>query len=233
MIHYFLFLTKGSYMKEFDELVEVVDHLLSEKGCPWDRKQTMKTIRSDVLEEVSELIEAIDLEDNAHIEEELGDLFFNVIFLSRLAEKENRTYMKHALFSIKEKLIRRHPHVFGDEIIETNDDLLARWNQIKLTEKGKENRTSVLDGIPKGLPALSRASKVLKKMQNQNFKDLPSLSHLHFESEEELGEELAKIVLKAKEQNLDAEHALKNYLALLEIKFRESEEKKSLENNVS
>jgi len=214
-------LRNRSRMKEFDELVVVVDHLLSENGCPWDRKQTMKTIRSDVLEEVCELIEAIDLEDNNHIEEELGDLFFNVVFLSRLAEKENRTKMEIALTGIKEKLVRRHPHVFGNESIEGSEQLKTRWDQIKLTEKGKEHRTSVLDGIPKGMPALCRAQKVTKKMQSAKFEDLPRIStELKFNSEEELGSYLASIVILAKDQGLDAEHALKNYLIGLETKFR-------------
>jgi len=207
-------------MKEFNELVAVVDELLGENGCPWDREQTMKTIRKDVLEEVSELIEAIDLGDNDHIEEELGDLFFNVIFLSRLAEKEKRTEMKKALLGIKEKLIRRHPHVFHDEVIADQEALLKRWNEIKLTEKGKEHRTSVLDGIPKGLPALARAQKVMKKIKNVELLQLRHNVDLSFQTEEELGTILATIAFKAGELGLDAEHALKNHLSLTEARFR-------------
>lgn len=212
-------------MREFDELVTVVDHLLGENGCPWDRKQTMKTIRSDVLEEVCELIEAIDLGDNEHIEEELGDLFFNVIFLSRLAEKEMRTKMQHALVGIKDKLIRRHPHVFHDEVIENEKDLITRWNEIKKTEKGKEHRTSSLDGIPKGFPALARAQKVISKMEKVKFPELPTaLDDLKFKTEEELGEFLFKVVYAAKTKGLHAEPALKNYLNTQELKFRSFEQ---------
>lgn len=211
-------------MKEFDDLVEIVDELLGENGCPWDQKQTMKSIRSDVLEEVSELIEAIDLEDNEHIEEELGDLFFNVVFLCRLAEKEKRTQMKTALQNIKDKLIRRHPHVFGDEVIESSDHLLMRWNEIKLTEKGKEKRTSILDGIPKGLPALARAQKVLAKMETHKFKEAEfEPFDFSFDTEDELGIILLRIVSMARIKGLEAEHALKKSLNDLEIKFREVE----------
>ncbi len=211
-------------MNEFDDLVAVVDELLGENGCPWDQKQTMKTIRSDVLEEVSELIEAIDLEDNAHIEEELGDLFFNVIFLSRLAEKEKRTEMKKALIGIKEKLIRRHPHVFEDEVIESSDHLLMRWNEIKLTEKGKEKRTSVLDGIPKSLPALARAQKVLKKMEMAQFEEAKfEPLNISFETEDDLSLILLQIVSIAKDKGMEVEHALKKSLNDLEIKFRKFE----------
>jgi len=211
-------------MREFDDLVSVVDHLLGENGCPWDRKQTMKTIRSDVLEEVCELIEAIDLEDNEHIEEELGDLFFNVVFLSRLAEKEMRTKMQNALVGIKEKLIRRHPHVFDDEVIETTDDLLRRWNEIKLTEKGKEHRKSSLDGIPKGFPACARAQKIISKMEKAKFQELPPIiADSKFKTEAELGEYLFRVVQSANAIGLHAEPALKNYLNNLELNFREFE----------
>lgn len=208
-------------MFEFDEFLKVVDRLLGPEGCPWDQKQTMKTIRSDVLEEVCELIEAIDLEDNHHIEEELGDLFFNVVFLSRLAEKENRTEMTKVLEQITEKLIRRHPHVFGDEIIENVHQLYNKWDAIKRTEKGKESRKSILDGIPKGLPALARAQKVFKKLNRVEYKEIVGKSiDLEFKDESELGAALASIVQAASEKGLDAEHALKSHLTALEEKFR-------------
>lgn len=205
-------------MKEFDELVGVVDRLLGPDGCPWDRKQTMKSIRSDVLEEVCELIEAIDLEDNHHIQEELGDLFFNVVFLSRLAEKEQRTKMEACLHDIAQKLIRRHPHVWGDAKINSADEVLNQWEKIKKSEKGKESRTSALDGIPRGLPALARAQKVIKKAAKKDFKQQPEA--LKFDSEEELGEILLGIAAKAELQGLDPEHALKTALNKFEGKFR-------------
>ncbi len=208
-------------MKEFDELVSVVDHLLGPDGCPWDRKQTMKSIRSDVLEEVCELIEAIDLEDNAHIQEELGDLFFNVIFLSRLAEKEERSLMKNCLHDIAQKLIRRHPHVWGETEINSSEELLSQWEKIKKTEKGKESRTSSLDGIPKGLPALARAQKVLKKSAKKNYEQKKSSDE--FQNEEELGEHLLSLVAKAEALGLDSEHALKTTLNKFEERFRSFE----------
>lgn len=208
-------------MKEFDELVAVVDRLLGPDGCPWDQKQTMKSIRSDVLEEVCELIEAIDLDDDAHIQEELGDLFFNVVFLSRLAEKENRTKMQEALHDIAQKLIRRHPHVWGDTEINSSEELLTQWDTIKKTEKGKEARTSALDGIPKGLPALARAQKVLKKSSKKGF--VQSVDEQEFKSEEELGDHLLRLVAKAEAQGFDTEHALKLSLSKFEKNFREFE----------
>lgn len=207
-------------MENVDHLLAVVDLLLGENGCPWDREQTMKSIRQDLLEEVSELIEAIDSEDNQHIEEELGDLFFNVIFLGRLAEKEGRTDLNKVLHLITEKLIRRHPHVFCDEKIEPSEELLKRWDQIKLTEKGKEKRTSILDGIPKSLPALARFQKIAKKIKKTEFCGLPQPITHEFIDEKEFGKYLGRVVLKGIEQGLDAEHALKNYLVEIESDFR-------------
>lgn len=101
-------------MREFDELIEIIDRLLGPDGCPWDKEQTLQSLRSSVLEEVCEVIEAIDLNDNAHIKEELGDLFFNTIFLCKIAEKEKRFTVTEILKELNEKLIRRHPHVFGE-----------------------------------------------------------------------------------------------------------------------
>lgn len=214
-------------MDAFNRLIDVVDELLGENGCPWDRKQTMKTIRGDLLEEASELIEAIDSEDNHHIEEELGDLFFSVIFLIRLAEKENRTTMEKVLTGIKEKLIRRHPHVFGEEVLSSEEALLSRWNEIKLAEKGKEQRKSLLDGIPKNLPSLQRADKILKKIDLSEFQFDPNSNQaIHFSNEDELGNLLLNISLEAKRLNLHPEFALKSRLIDLENAFRDFEKQK-------
>lgn len=206
-------------MKEFDELVRVTDDLLGPEGCPWDREQTMKSIRGDVLEEVSELIESIDLEDNQHICEELGDVFFNVVFLSRLAEKEKRTTIQEALKHITAKLIRRHPHVYGEAKIRSIDELYASWDKIKLTEKGKESRLSVIDGIPKGLPALARAFKVIKKVSKTPF-PLPKFREDYgFNTEKELGALLLSLTQIAVKKGINPELALKESLNQLEQDF--------------
>ena len=187
-------------MKEFDHLLEITDTLLGPEGCPWDRKQTMKSVRKHVLEEVSELIDAIDMNDNKEIEEELGDLFFNVVFFARLAEKENRFKIEDTLNHISEKLIRRHPHVFETKKEITIDELHSQWNQIKSEEK--KERKSPLDGIPKSLPALARAQKMLPHI------DHPEPDTAIY-TEETLGQELLKLVAAAKRDDLDAELALR------------------------
>ena len=148
-------------MASFDRLFEIMDALLGPEGCPWDREQTVESLRSTVLEETCELIEAIDLGDPYHMAEELGDLAFNVVFFCRLGEKQGLFTTEQMLEGICEKLIRRHPHVFADgDAIEDSEAVLEQWEKIKAEEK--EKRESALDGLPPQLPALLRAHKVLK-----------------------------------------------------------------------
>jgi len=180
-------------MKEFDKLLETIDSLLAPDGCPWDREQTLLSMRKNVLEEVYELIEAINNEDNPHICEELGDLFLNSIFLSRLAEKEKRFLLKEVLSQINEKLIRRHPHVFGNEKASNSDEVLVHWEAAKHKEKNRENP---FEGIPKSLPALARTQKTLKKLKKK-----PQLT-------DDLGSQFIKLIIEAQEQGLDAEQEL-------------------------
>lgn len=212
-------------VEELKRLIEIIDLLLAPKGCPWDREQTLATLRSTLIEEACEVVEAIDLNDSKHIEEELGDLYFNVLFLCRVAEKEKHTNMAKVLHGISEKLVRRHPHVFGDVKIEDSDAVIKQWNEIKQKEKGKEHRKSVLDGIPKNLPALARAQKVLKKMHKMNFykakQQLP-----YFQDESSLGDLLMDIVSNASEKGIDAEHALRKALSHSEKAFRTVEKAK-------
>jgi tetrapyrrole methylase family protein / MazG family protein len=214
-------------MKEFDELLEVTDKLLGPGGCPWDQEQTLHSLRHCVVEETYELIEAIDSEDNSHILEELGDFLFNAVFFCKVAEKEERFKMKEVLDVITQKLIRRHPHVFGDAKIKTVDELYVQWEKIKKEEKGKTHRKSALDSIPKKMPALSRAGKALKKMVKSHYPHLPDVStQKTFQNEEALGQALLRMVAVAQAQDLDAELALRKALASLEKEFRKFEKTK-------
>ena len=216
-------------MKEFDQLIQTIDHLLGPQGCPWDQKQTLMSLRESVLEETCELIEAVDLEDHKHTLEELGDLLFNVIFFCKVAEKEGHFKIRDVVNDLVEKLVRRHPHVFGDKKIEGMDEFWNMWNSIKSQEQGKTKRESVLDGIPKGLPALARAQKMLKKINKTGY---PGISdgdkEATFTNETELGKQLFDLVMQAERKGLDAEQALRKTLAEHEHAFRywESDTKK-------
>lgn len=220
-------------MQEFDHLEEIIVRLLAPDGCPWDREQTMKSIRANVLEEAAELLDAIDSEDNAHIREELGDLFFVLVFMGKLAEKEQRCTLSEALQEASAKLVRRHPHVFGDVEIKDSEAVMKQWAEIKQQEKGKSQRTSVLDGIPRALPSLSRAQKVHKKIRKSGVALAEGYqagnggggvsSAFAFENELELGRLLSDIACVAQEKGLDAEQALRQTLVLQERDFRAKE----------
>lgn len=217
-------------MQEFQDLLDIIDKLLGPNGCPWDREQTMKSIRSDLIEESCELVDAIDSDDNPHIQEELGDVMFLAAFMCKLAEKENRAKTETVLLNINEKLVRRHPHVFNGVVtmnVDTSSAVLKQWDAIKSTEKDKMHRKSILDSIPKGLPALARAKKVYSKVSDKGFSDLPKISNLpEFDSESALGRILFALVATAHEQGLDAEHALRQALVSVEGAFREFESKR-------
>lgn len=209
-------------MTPFAQLLSIIDKLMGPDGCEWDRAQTLHSMRGALLEEACELIDAIDLEDNEHIQEELGDLFFNAVFLLKLAEKEGRCGFEKVIQGLSEKLVRRHPHVFGNEKVEGVEGVLAQWDKIKREEKGKASRTSVLDGIPKGLPALARAQKVLRRIHKQG--KVPDISQKN-DKEQEIGQEIVKIVERAQKEGIDAEQALRSAISSIESKFRALENK--------
>lgn len=203
---------------EFKKLLEVTKDLMGPQGCPWDREQTLVSMRASVLEEACEVIEAIDEGDNQNLKEELGDLLYNFIFFCELAAKEGRFEMVEAIRHVREKLIARHPHVFGDQKGLSTSEVVAQWERIKKEEK--PHRESLLDGIPKGLPALARAYKMAKQMEKAGFETPSETNTL---SEEELGERLWELVLTARAQGLQPEHALRKHLVERERAFREWE----------
>lgn len=209
-------------MKQFDELMAIIDRLLGPGGCPWDQEQTLVSLRPSVLEEACELIEAIDLNDNHMIQEELGDLLFNAAFFCKIAEKEHKAKLSDVIAELNAKLVRRHPHVFGDGELKTAEEVVSQWDKIKNTEKGKEHRKSALDSIPKGLPALSRANKMVKKFKKADY-SFQTAPVKDFKDEQELGEQLWALASKANAQGLDAEHALRKVLSELERDFRNKE----------
>src|SRR4029077_5360284 len=150
-----------------DDLLKVMARLRSPKGCPWDREQNHKSLRWHAVEEVYELMDAIDAGDNHEMVEELGDLLLQVIFHCQLARERGAFDFEKVARHITDKLIRRHPHVFGKLKVKDVDQVWANWEKIKRAEKHgtKHARPSALDGIPKHLPALLRAEKLLKKAQ--------------------------------------------------------------------
>src|SRR5215471_20744811 len=154
-----------------EELLKVMAKLRSPKGCPWDREQDHMTLRWHAVEEVYELMDAIEAQDDHELEEELGDLLLQVVFHCQLAKERGAFDFDKVARHITDKLIRRHPHVFGSIKVKSVDQVWTNWEKIKRAEKHgtRHARPSVLDGIPRHLPALLRAEKLLKKARRAHL----------------------------------------------------------------
>lgn len=148
---------------KFEDFIELVSIL--RKECPWDRKQTHHSIKDNLIEEAYEAVEAIDDENYDELSKELGDLLLHVVFHSKMASEKESFTIDDVIYRISEKLIRRHPHVFGDVEVEDEKGVAANWESIKM----KEGRESVLDGVPKHLPGLIRAQRMQEKAGNVGF----------------------------------------------------------------
>ena len=143
-----------------EDLLRIMEILRSEEGCPWDREQDHHSIRKNFLEETYEVLEAIDREDAALLEEELGDVLLQVVFHARMEEEAGRFDFQDVVTGICKKLIHRHPHIFGDVTAQTADQVLANWDAIKKEEKKQSSYTETLEQVPRVLPALMRCEKV-------------------------------------------------------------------------
>jgi MazG family protein len=173
---------------KLSELTEIITRLRQPDGCPWDRKQTVSSFRPYLIEELHELLEAIDLDDRLLIKEELGDLLFQVIFLSNLYEEQGSFTLAEVLDTITAKMTRRHPHVFGDTKVGSEKELRRNWNLVKTAEnaaKGKKDRG--IFTFPPSLPALNRAQRVSERAVSSGF-EWPDLAAVFAKLEEEFAE---------------------------------------------
>lgn len=175
-------------MNEFDKLIDIVKKLRAPDGCPWDRKQTLYSLKDALLEETCELIDALDNKDIENIKEELGDVLLHVVFHSQTACEDGLFNIEDVICGINEKLIRRHPHVFKNEHYETAEQVKERWDEIKKEEnKDKTAPDSILDKVPKNLPSLMQAEKLQKKASKYGF-DWENPEQVFKKLQEELNE---------------------------------------------
>ena len=237
--------------KKFKELVDIVKTLRGPFGCPWDKEQTLYSLKANIVEEVYELIDALDTKDIENIKEELGDLLLHVIFHSILAEEEGLFTLQAVIENIKEKLIKRHPHVFGDLKVKDSAEVLKNWEKLKKIEKN--NRKSILDSIPNSLPSIEKALKLQKRTKAVGFdfaniddaldKVEEEIKELKFsikcEDKELIGEELGDLLFSiiniARLLNINPDEALRgaNQKFINRIKFIEKKltlSNKSIEN---
>ena len=199
-----------------EKLLSISDRLLGPEGCPWDKEQTLFTLQPYLLEEVHELLEAIDSLNPKDMAQELGDVLYTLIFIAKLGEREKKFTLEEAIDEISSKLIRRHPHIFGDVKTQDLEEISRNWEEIKKQEF--KERKNILDGIPASLPALARAQKIIRKMKRFNKKEMPVQT---CSAEEELGQKLWELLEIADEKGWNAEDILRRTASLHEEKFRQ------------
>ncbi|HPT82889.1 MAG TPA: nucleoside triphosphate pyrophosphohydrolase [Limnochordia bacterium] len=222
----------------WSELVNIVAKLRSPEGCPWDRAQTHTSLKRFLLEEAYELLEAIDQGDPQAMKDELGDVLLQVLLHAQIAAEQGQFSIDDVIVNLSEKLVRRHPHVFGEVAAETPEEVMVNWDAIKRREKTGEQRRSILDGVPKELPALMRAEKIQKKAAKvgfdwdhtaevvekvkEEFQELEEAAATgqQQELEEELGDLLFAMVNLARFLQVDPEFALQKATAKFVERFQ-------------
>ncbi len=228
----------------FKKLIQLTARLRSPDGCPWDMEQDYSTLQSCLIEEIYELIEAINENDKHKMKEELADVLFLVIFLSRIGEEKGHFDINDVLKQGIDKMVSRHPHVFGKIKVKNSEEALRQWENIKRKEKSNHKRLSALDGIPKGLPALQKAEKIQKKASKAGFDWTQSgevLKKLEEELDElkteifagrknferisdELGDLIFTMVNLARFLKVDSEYSLHKSIKKFDGRFRKMEE---------
>ncbi len=226
--------------KNLEKLIEIIEVLRSPNGCPWDREQTHKTLRPNMLEEAYEAVDAMDSGDLKHLREELGDVLLQVVLHAQIAKDEGAFDIEDVAQTLNEKLIHRHPHIFGNAHVDNAGEVLDNWDKLKQEEK--KHRKSAMDGVSKSQSALMSAQKISKKAVKTGFEweseeDLYKCIFSEFEEfkeackegdaehkEEEFGDILFAVVNLARWNKIDAEQALLKSNKKFMTRFRKMEE---------
>jgi uncharacterized protein YabN with tetrapyrrole methylase and pyrophosphatase domain len=222
------------HRKPIDAVLWVMNQLRAPHGCPWDREQDHRSLRLHAIEEVYELLDAIEAGDDHEMLEELGDLLLQVVFHCQLAQERQAFGFDQVARTLADKLIRRHPHVFGESSVDTVDGVWAQWDRIKHAEKAgtPQARPSALDGIPRHLPALLRAEKLAKKARKAGLLDARQ-PHPSKPTRRQVAAELFALAQYAQERGWSAEALLLDELKKQERAWRKSEQKKTAHKAVS
>lgn len=207
-------MSQNKVAESFLELVEIMDTL--REKCPWDKKQTIQSLRSNTIEELYELIDAIIEEDWDGIKEELGDILLHVLFYAKIGTEQGHFTLQDSIEAISKKLIHRHPHIYGDVQVENEEDVKRNWEQLKL----QEGKTSLLAGVPNSLPAMVKAFRIQQKVKQVGF-EWENKEQVWDKVEEEIGELKAEIEANDQEK-MEAEFgdvlfSLINYARFINI----------------
>ena len=230
----------------FKKLVEIMETLRSKDGCPWDNEQTHESLKSCLIEEVYEVVDAVDSKDPEQLKEELADLFFLIIFYCKIADDSNNFDINNMLEVCLEKMTRRHPHVFGDKSAQDASEALDQWNEIKKKEReskqnDKNSTKSIVDNVPNHMPALQKAQKIQKKVARVGFdwaviEDVIAKVHEELEEvkeainnkekepiAEEIGDLLFAVVNLSRFLKLDSEDLLRKSISKFTGRFKKVE----------
>ncbi len=233
---------------KFKDLVTIMAQLRGPDGCPWDKEQSHDSLLKYLIEEAYEFIDTVHEGDVAAMRDELGDVLLQVVFHAQLASEAKTFDIEDVVQNICEKLVRRHPHVFGESSVKTSDAVIKQWEKIKSVEKGQSKKSSLLDGVPKSLPPLERAAQIQKKAARTGFdwqnedgplekvgEELDELKqairkcrkhrHGQAEIEMEFGDLLFSMVNLARHLELDASIAIHKSTAKFEARFKNMESK--------
>lgn len=214
-------------MEIFKEVLELIQQLHGPKGCPWDQKQTYLSLQPYLIEEMHEVLEAIDEGSSEKMIEEIGDLLYVILFYAQIARKKKEFDLDMICSALKEKIKRRHPHVFGKKPTQNMEEIIAMWEQVKKSENPGKGRKSTLDGIPKSLPLLVKAQKIIQKLLRTSFPELPKVDRAA--TENEIADELLALVTKAEKAEIDLESAFRRRLGDLEEHFKDWEPGKNVD----
>jgi tetrapyrrole methylase family protein / MazG family protein len=227
---------------ELEALFRLVAALRGDNGCPWDKKQTPETVSIYLIEEVFELADAIETADPDQIREELGDVLFHIVFIARMFQERAEFDLADVAQTITQKMIRRHPHVFGEKKVGSSEEVVENWHKIKLDEKKPADRTSLLDSVPAKMPALLRAYRISDRAAKSAFDDPDIESHLKNAQDaldklktdrrcqdkrpesQQIGELLFAVVNLARIGKIHPETALAGCVRRFEQRFKKMEE---------
>ena len=190
-------------LNSLSKLIKITDTLMGEDGCPWDKVQTRESLKPYLVEETYEVLDALDANDPEKIKDELGDLLYQILFHSKISSLKGEFNFRDVINNLSEKMVRRHPHVFKEGELNTPDQVVKQWEEIKRNEKNQANQKSILDNIPKNLPSLLRAQKLQKKAAKEGF-DWDQISDVFDKLDEEIAE-FKEAVLKKKSADIQNE----------------------------
>ena len=190
-------------LNSLSKLIKITDTLMGEDGCPWDKVQTRESLKPYLVEETYEVLDALDANDPEKIKDELGDLLYQILFHSKISSLKGEFNFRDVIDNLSEKMVRRHPHVFQEGELNTPDQVVKQWEEIKRNEKNQANQKSILDNIPKNLPSLLRAQKLQKKAAKEGF-DWDQISDVFDKLDEEIVE-FKEAVLKKKSADIQNE----------------------------